>query len=178
MKIELKDYGKGFVLWTGTARNVKSALEKAVKDCVDLRGVDISDACLDFADLRGAWLYGAQLSRSSLNYAFLHGACLEYANLYGANVRFALFDGAHLQGANLDNIVGYSNNHTIFAELIRRYRHEFTPREQKIAFRIVGLKLCLETIRNKYGGEVEIIFTKLAELGWREYLDEYKKWEE
>lgn len=52
----------------------------------DLRGADLFDADLSYADLRGADLRGANLFDADLRYANLRGA-----NLCGANLDFSCF---------------------------------------------------------------------------------------
>jgi uncharacterized protein YjbI with pentapeptide repeats len=68
-------------------------LEGAVFLKADLRKVDLRDA-----QLQGASLAGAQLQGAILDGAQLQGATLDWAKLQGANL-----NNAKLQGANLDN---------------------------------------------------------------------------
>ena len=80
---------------------IRYALEKAVKDDVNLRDSDLRGAylnCADLygADLTGAYLSGADLGRANLYGAYLGGAYLRAANLTGANL-----NGANLRGAYL-----------------------------------------------------------------------------
>ena len=69
--------------------------------CVDLIGVDLSDARLDGADLGGADLSHANLSRARLEGANLSGAWLSGADLYAARLEGANLSGARLVGADL-----------------------------------------------------------------------------
>ena len=69
----------------------------------NLRGADLSEAYLAYAnlgaaDLRGADLRGADLDRANLGGADLNGANLAYATLQSAKLR-----GANLTGAILCN---------------------------------------------------------------------------
>jgi uncharacterized protein YjbI with pentapeptide repeats len=78
----------------------------------DLRGADLEDANLAWADLTGAHLEEADLDGANLKEAYLAGAHLEGADLSGANVKGAYLmranlerahlGGAHLEGAHLD----------------------------------------------------------------------------
>ena len=83
------------------AETFKEAVEKAVKEKMDLRNASLDGASLDGASLRyasldGASLRNASLDGASLRYASLDGASLDGASLYGASL-----DGASLEGAKL-----------------------------------------------------------------------------
>ena len=76
----------------GTENPMRAAVIKAVAECANLRGADLSDANLRGADLRGADLSdadlrGADLSDANLRDADLRGANLSDANLRGASLR-------------------------------------------------------------------------------------------
>ncbi|MEH1941809.1 MAG: pentapeptide repeat-containing protein [Nostoc sp.] len=78
----------------------------------DLRGIDLSDVCLEDADLRNvdlsdadlrdAYLGGTDLSDANLRNADLSDANLGSANLNGANLNSANLNGANLNSANLN----------------------------------------------------------------------------
>jgi len=113
---------------------------------------------LNFAYLGGADYRGADLRGAYLGCAYLYGATL---------------DGADLTGANLRGIKNYAHSHDIFAQLVRDNLTKFSVAEQAIAFRIVGLRLCWQSIRKEYGKKVVPVFRKLDKLGWGEYLKEW-----
>ena len=69
----------------------------------DLRGANLQDASLQYADLRGADLRGANLQDASLQYADLRGANLRGANLQDASLQYASLQYADLRGANLQD---------------------------------------------------------------------------
>ena len=68
---------------------------------VDLSEADLSEANLRGANLREANLYGASLYEANLYGANLYGADLREADLYGADLREADLRGADLRGADL-----------------------------------------------------------------------------
>jgi uncharacterized protein YjbI with pentapeptide repeats len=70
---------------------------------VDLREAGLVDAKLKGADLRDAHLEGAHLERADLRDAQLEGAHLERADLQDADLQGADLTCAQLQGANLDH---------------------------------------------------------------------------
>ena len=202
MKIEIKHRRTGAVLWSGEANNLKDGLVAAVKSGADLWGANLGgvdlggaslkgasleganlegaylrDANLADANLAGANLAGANLDDASLVGAYLMDANLEGASLEGANLEGASLGGANLKGANLRGITGYAQSHDIFAQLIRNNLLKFTIHEQEMAFRVVGLRLCWDSIRKEYGKKIVSVFKKLSELGWDEYLFEWKEQE-
>ena len=81
MKIEIKSWLTGAVLFEGDF----SCIADAVKDAV-AKKADLSGANLTRADLSGANLSGADLSRANLTGADLSRAYLYGANLSGANL--------------------------------------------------------------------------------------------
>jgi len=147
VKTEIK-HMNGTVLFAGDYDSLKACVEAAVK-----QGAYLNDANLSCADLGGANLHGA----------YLHGAYLGDANLSCAN----------LNGADLNGIKNYAQSHDIFAQLVRDNLTKFSVAEQAIAFRILGLQLCWQSIRKEYGEEVVPVFRKLDKLGWGEYLKEW-----
>ena len=76
MKIQIKNRYTEKVIYECKAKNIKEAVEKAVKEKVSLFG----------ADLRGANLWEANLRRANLRRANLIGANLIEADLRGANL--------------------------------------------------------------------------------------------
>lgn len=74
---------------------------------------------------------------------------------------------------NLNNIKGYTNSHSIFAELIRRQPIDlFTQAEWAAIGKVLYKELCWESIRN-HTPEMRGVFKKLFDLGWDEYLVEF-----
>jgi hypothetical protein len=106
LKIEIKSWITGGVLFAVETDNWKLALEAAVKSGAVLRGAvlsgaDLSGAVLSDAVLRGAVLSGAVLSGAVLSGADLSGAVLSNAVLRGAVLSGAVLSGAVLSGADL-----------------------------------------------------------------------------
>ena len=101
----------GSVLFERESDSIKTAIELAVSENVNLidanliganlRGADLIDANLSDANLRGADLIGANLRGADLIGANLRGADLIGANLSDANLRGADLIGANLSDANL-----------------------------------------------------------------------------
>ncbi len=91
MKIEIKSWITGSILFECDTDSFKIAVELAVKQRAYLQG----------ADLRGANLQGANLQGANLQGAYLRGADLQGADLQEANLQRADLQGADLQGANL-----------------------------------------------------------------------------
>ncbi len=132
MKIEIKSWVTGSVLFEGDFSCLADAVRAAVKSRADLSradlyGADLSRANLSRANLSGANLSGADLSRANLyganlsradlsgadlSRADLYGADLSGANLYGANL-----SGANLSGANLSRADLYGANLYAFAQV-------------------------------------------------------------
>ena len=125
---------------------------KSVKDCLEQnRGANLGDADLGGADLVGANLGGA--------------------NLRGANLR-----GANLRGADLVGAKGYVNFHTIFEEAVRRQKTEvFSDIEWSAIAHITIHPLCWDSIRKRFGGVMPHIFEVLADAGFTEWLNYWKK---
>jgi hypothetical protein len=82
---------------------IRTALEKAVADGVNLSGADLAGANLAGADLTNVNLVDADLVRANLVDADLSGANLAGANLAGANLRGANLANANLTNANLSS---------------------------------------------------------------------------
>ena len=162
MKTEIK-HMNGTVLFAGDYDSLKACVEAAVKQGAYLNGADLSCADLGGANLHGAYLHGA----------YLGDANLSCANLNGADLNGAYLSCADLSGADLSGIKSYAQSHDIFAQLVRDNLTKFSVTEQAIAFRIVGLVLCWQSIRKEYGKKVVPVFRKLDKLGWGEYLKEW-----
>ena len=101
MKIEIKSWWTGGLLFSIETASWRLALEAAVKSGANLSGADLRSANLSGADLRSANLSGANLSGANLSGADLSGADLRSANLSGADLRSANLSGADLSGADL-----------------------------------------------------------------------------
>ena len=101
MKIDVKSWHTGSILFSIETDSLRLALEAAVKGDADLRDANLGDADLRDANLRGANLGGANLGDADLRDANLGGADLGDANLRGADLRGANLRGADLRGANL-----------------------------------------------------------------------------
>ena len=93
---------EGKVLYEGEGcTSLREALEKAIREKVDLYRAYLRGANLQEADLQEANFYRANLQGANLYEANLQGANLYEANLQGANLCFANLDRANLTGANL-----------------------------------------------------------------------------
>jgi hypothetical protein len=101
MKIEIKSWITGDVLFEGDFSCLADAVKSAVKSRANLSGVKLTGANLYGANLYGANLTGANLYGANLYGANLYGANLYGANLSGANLTRANLSGANLTGANL-----------------------------------------------------------------------------
>ena len=89
---------EGKVIYKGEGcTSLREALEKAVREKVNLYRANLEKANLSFVDLTGAKLQGADLRKANLYRANLQGA-----NFSGAYLCFANLQGANLQGANLE----------------------------------------------------------------------------
>ena len=86
MKIEIKSWITGSVIFEGDFSSVAEALQAALKARVNLSGADLYGANLYGADLYGADLSGANLSGVNLSGADLYGANLSGANLSRADL--------------------------------------------------------------------------------------------
>jgi Pentapeptide repeats (8 copies) len=135
--VEVKHRLTGAVLWSGEAKNLRDAVQKATSADADLAGADLaradlSDANLARANLAGADLAGADLARADLARANLAGAdladaYLADADLAGADLARADLSDAYLAGANLAESVSsreeFDKRRTESAEgRIRRFR--------------------------------------------------------
>ena len=89
MKIEIKSWMTGSLLFEGDFSCIADAVKAAIKSSVDLRSVDLRFVDLRFADLRSANLSSADLRSADLSSADLRFADLSSANLSSANLRSA-----------------------------------------------------------------------------------------
>ena len=101
MKIEIKSWLNGSVLFEGDFSCLADAVSAAVKSGANLSGADLSGANLSGANLSRANLSRADLSGADLSRADLSGANLSGANLSRANLSRADLSRADLSGANL-----------------------------------------------------------------------------
>ena len=101
MKIVIKSWSTGNVLYACEAPSLRAAVEAAVAVGADLSSADLRWADLRSAELRSANLHGASLRGASLNSADLRGANLSSADLRGANLSSADLSSADLHWADL-----------------------------------------------------------------------------
>lgn len=71
----------------------------------EFKSIELPDANLEDADLRGINLGNARLPGANLRFANLSDANLSYANLRGADFTGANLQGADLSGANLREVI-------------------------------------------------------------------------
>ena len=102
MKIQIKNFITGSVIFECDKDSIKLAVEFAVSQKAYLSGAYLSGADLRGANLSGAYLRGADLSGADLRGANLSGAYLSEDNLTGADLRGANLTGAYLSGEKLD----------------------------------------------------------------------------
>jgi hypothetical protein len=111
MKFKILNRFDNSLIFECDAKNIREAVEQAIKEKKPLsgaylrgaylRGADLSGADLSGADLSGAYLSGADLSGAYLSGAYLSGAYLSGAYLSGADLSGADLSGAYLSGADL-----------------------------------------------------------------------------
>ena len=105
MQITIKNRYTDAIIYTTNAPDLKSAVEQAVKEGVNLSGADLYEANLSGANLSGSNLYLAYLSGANLS-----GANLSGADLSGADLSRAYLFGANLSGADLSGAKGINKN--------------------------------------------------------------------
>ena len=150
MKVEIKHRVPRKVLYKCTAKDLREGVVKAVNGGADLRGANLGSANLGSAGLRGA-------------------------SLRGANLRGAYLGDAYLRDADLVGANGYSENHDIFFELIRREKVEkFTNIQWSIIGQLAIYRLCWDSIKKRFGKKIVEIFKVLADNGFDEYLKRYE----
>ena len=109
----------GKILFQSTHRTMKTTLEEAVQQGVDLSGADLRKAKLSFASLdgmkaRGASFWAADLMGADIGLADLRGAdmrctdlkdtCLAETDMSGANLHGAYFCSTLLEETVLDSV--------------------------------------------------------------------------
>ena len=88
-----------------TGANLRGAdFQEATLTRCDLRGADLERCNFSYANLKGAKIKGANLIRADLSHAYLQGADLREAKLTNANLQNADLQNANLFGAFLDNV--------------------------------------------------------------------------
>jgi len=189
VKIEIKSrFDNNKVLVSGKYENIKECLEKN-RDAY-LRDANLRDANLQGANLRGAYLRGAYLRGANLRGANLRGAYLQGAYLQGADLRSSDLSGsnlsgsdlcgsnlrdADLRGSNLSGIKNYSEDHTIFQEVVIQQKIDtFTQKEWSIIGQIIVHRLCWGSIRKRFNKSAMGIFKKLKKVGFDEWEEKYK----
>ena len=103
MKIEIKSWLTGSVLFEGDFSSVSEAVRAAIKSHADLSSANLSSANLSHANLRSANLRYANLRYANLSSANLSSANLSHADLSSANLRYANLSHADLSSANLSS---------------------------------------------------------------------------
>ena len=183
--IEIKSRFTGDVIVSGDYQSVGECLEKNRGACLrgadliganlrgaNLGGANLEDANLEDANLVGAYLGGANLVGAYLVGAYLVGADLRDADLRGADLVGADLRDADLGRANLIDIKNYSQNHSIFVELIHKQKADiFTEAEWSAIAQIMIHDLCWGSIQKRFATAIPHVFEILAHAGWREYLD-------
>lgn len=106
MRFEIRSWSSGALPFEAEAKDLRTALELAVRQGVSLREADLEGARLKGVELEGGNLGGANLAHADLGKARLDdadliGASLAYADLRGASLAGALLRGADLGGADL-----------------------------------------------------------------------------
>ena len=102
------------------------------------------------------------------------------ANLRGADIRDAYLGGADLRdadlrGADLRGAKNYVNSHDFWIEIIRRQTIDlFTEKEWAIIGQVYTYRLCWDSIKKRYGNDIMPIFKKLSDVGFDEWLEQYK----
>ena len=169
MLIEIKVRGTSRIIIAGEYESVKDCLEKNRRD-VYFENADLIGSNLEGANLGGSNLIGANLGSSNLRYSNLGGANLVGSNLQGSNLQ-----GANLGNANLVGIKGYANSHDIFSEIVSRQEAElFSDSEWVAIAQIIIYKLCWGSIRKRFSNVIPIIFKKLADAGFGEWLEHWE----
>ncbi len=97
----------GYILHKAKASSIRSLVENAVSDGVnlesavlrdeDLSSLNLKNARLNFADLKGA-----DLSNTDFRYSNLRGTYFEKSKLTGTDFEFAILQDADLRGTNLE----------------------------------------------------------------------------
>jgi hypothetical protein len=98
MKIEIKNRYTNEVIYRCEAESIKDAIQKAIKEKVNL-----SNSNLRGSDLRDSDLSNSNLSNSDLSNSNLRGSDLSYSNLSGSDLRDSDLSYSNLSYSNLSN---------------------------------------------------------------------------
>ena len=130
---------------------------ESISDCVQKKcGTDLRGAYLRVADLNGADLRGADLSGAYLSGAYLRGA--------------------YLRGADLRGAKNYCDHHSFWQEIIRTQKESyFTTNEWALIGKILVHRHCWDKIIMYPKKTMLSIFKKLADVGYDEWLNEFKR---
>ena len=101
MKIEIKSWYDGHVIFAGEFGSLKLAVEAAVKSGSDLSGSNLRGSDLSRSNLSGSNLSRSDLSRSDLSGSNLSGSNLRGSDLSGSNLSGSNLSGSDLRGSNL-----------------------------------------------------------------------------
>jgi len=108
--------------------------------------------------------------------ADLSGADLSRADLSGADLSGADLSRAYLSGADLSRVKGYRDSHTFFTECIRREKMKrFSESEWSFIAQTTIHSLCWCTIKKRFQDVATTVFDKLADSGFVEWRDYFKK---
>jgi hypothetical protein len=135
----------------------RGPLNELIMGCLDF--LELSDCCLDMADLYGANLHGSNLSQAQLNFAnlchanlsktILKDAILMEANLRGVDVIAADFSGAALAEARVDRPRQMTQRHRI-----QTFDWTSKPEEIRASLRQCGAIISDDVDRPEVLGEV------------------------
>jgi len=110
MKIEIKSWLNGSILFEGDFSCIADAVKVAIKSSANLSYANLRYANLSYSDLSSANLSYSDLSYSDLISANLRYADLRYANLSSANLRYANLSYAKLSYSDLSSAkLSYAN---------------------------------------------------------------------
>ena len=92
----------------------------------------------------------------------------------GSDLRYSDLRYSDLRGSK-----NYSENHDIFQEIIRsRKEATFTSREWECIAYICIHRICWDSIQKRFSAAAGRVFRKLADAGYGEFLERYKKTKE
>ncbi len=97
----IKRWDNNKIIYNCKAQNILEAVERAVKEEVNLSYADLRSADLHSANLSSADLRSANLSSADLRAADLRAANLRSADLHSADLHYADLRSANLHSANL-----------------------------------------------------------------------------
>ena len=131
MLIEIKNRYDSSVIFSHDVENnsIKLTLETAIKEKIDLKNANLSNAKLKYSNLRFADLsnvdfYHADLRDSDFSYADLSNTDLIDSFLNNSNFSNSALEGSNLNNANLESVIG--NMIDIFSMQIEMYEIVFT----------------------------------------------------